>query len=78
MLNGRCPKCNSTTVFAKRNGVQVGDNSRGMFVFTSAITSTTQFDACVCSTCGFLELYVADANKLAEVTRAWTPIKPRT
>ena len=60
----------------KHNGVQLGDNNKGMMVFTSFMTSPSGIDVYVCTNCGYFETYIADGKKLADVAKNWSPVKP--
>lgn len=70
MKQGICPKCGSSEVYT---GVDVLPKS-GPFGSNSipvSIVSIAALDNFVCTACGFLERYVADAEKLKEIAKKW-------
>jgi len=70
LKQGQCPKCHSQEVYA---GVDVLPKS-GPFGSNSipiSIVSIAALDNYVCVQCGYLERYVADAEKLKEISRKW-------
>ena len=74
MKDGKCPKCNSKTVFKKRMGVSFSSSS-GFYVTISkdwATKSIKDVDHYLCTTCGYLEMYVEDKAKLEQVAKDWT------
>jgi predicted RNA-binding Zn-ribbon protein involved in translation (DUF1610 family) len=74
MKDGKCPKCGSHTVYTKQNGLQLGENQKGVMVFTSFMTSPTATVAYICTACGYFENYIADPKKLSEVAGKWTAV----
>lgn len=74
MKQGTCPKCNSKEVYA---GVDVLPKS-GPFGSNSipvSIVSIAALDNYVCTECGYLERYIADDEKLKEISKKWKSIK---
>ena len=71
MNSGTCPKCQSSNVFKKKNGIKIGDHHSGMYVYTSRMTSTIPFMSYVCADCGYFENYIDDRAKLADVASKW-------
>jgi hypothetical protein len=72
MKDGRCPKCNSNTVYTKPRGISYGSSS-GVYIYIAgewATKPTTQVDHYLCTTCGYFEAYVEDRARLEAVTRA--------
>ena len=59
MRDGRCPRCGSTAVYAKRNA----------FDTTVIDGKRVETDGYLCTSCGFMESYVSDKGKLDEVVR---------
>ena len=76
MRDGKCRSCGALSVFARQNGIKVGDAANGVFVYTSWATSPVQTVAFVCASCGYFEHYVTDQQKLAEVAQTWTRVTP--
>lgn len=73
MKQGICPKCNSQDVYA---GVDVLPKS-GPFGSNSipvSLVSIAALDNYVCVQCGYLERYVADTEKLKEISKKWKPM----
>ncbi|MEJ2040846.1 MAG: hypothetical protein P8X55_18235 [Desulfosarcinaceae bacterium] len=75
MLNGRCPRCNSQTVYKKINGV-VTDASNKVYVRGTAAFGTPASDrmTLVCTTCGHYENYIADKSVLKKVAQKWEKV----
>ena len=76
MRSGTCIKCLSPTVHMKPNGVQIGENMRGVYIVTSMFSMPSPFVTFLCTNCGYFENYVNDPAKLAEVSKKWVKIKP--
>ncbi len=70
MKNGKCPKCGSTNVYAgvdlPLKGGPFGSNS-----IPISLTSMAPLDNYVCTDCGLVESYVAEAAYLKEITKKW-------
>jgi len=74
MRKGRCPKCGSADVFARRNGI--GQDGGSVFLYgLSLVTLPTTIESYVCTGCGYFENYVADGGKLSKVTRRWDKVR---
>ena len=70
MKKGQCPKCHSQEVYV---GIDVLPKS-GPFGSNSipvSIMSIAALDNYVCAQCGYLERYVADSEKLKEISKKW-------
>ncbi len=70
MKQGKCPKCGSEEVHA---GVEIVPKS-GPFGSNSipiSIVSIAALDNYVCTSCGYLERYIADPDKLKEIGKKW-------
>lgn len=70
MKNSKCPKCGSTEIFS---GTDVYPKS-GPFTSNSipiSLTSIAPLDNYVCIGCGYVEHYIADAQKLKEISKKW-------
>ena len=74
MKNGICPKCNSTEVFAGTNLVFKG-GSYGANSIPISFWVYAPLDNYVCATCGYVESYVADSNKLSEIRKKWLKVE---
>ena len=72
MKNGTCPRCQSRTVYARRDGIFSGRGSP--YVKTSMMSAPSAVNSYLCTTCGYYENYVVDAPKLAEVAKVWKHI----
>jgi len=75
MKDGKCPKCNSATVYTKRNGMSIGDG--GIRIYISSVFATTATSRNVhyiCTTCGYFEIYIEDRDKLEAVTKDWKKV----
>ena len=77
MKSGRCPKCGSTEVHAgtrvSAKGGVYGSNSIpiGALGFSYAA-----LDNYVCATCGYVESYIADEDKLRKIALKWPRVEP--
>ena len=74
MRHGRCPKCNSTTVYSRPNGLGFG-NMSSVFIYGDKWAKPSSTNAFVCTTCGFFEVYLADTGILAELPQMWQKVK---
>ena len=70
MKNGKCPKCDSSDVYHQMNGIYI-PKTLGTFIKTSSGNMGSTTDDYICTNCGYIERYVADKNKLADVARVW-------
>ena len=76
MKNLSCPKCNSSEIYS---GESVYPKS-GPFTSNSipiSLTSIAALDNYVCTQCGFIESYIADAKKLKEISKKWRKVQPQ-
>jgi len=75
MKDGKCPKCNSATVYAKRNGMSLGEGGVHIYISSERIfRSVSGMAHYICTTCGYFECYVTDKPKLEAVTKDWTKV----
>ena len=76
MKDGKCPKCNSATVYTKRQGISFASDTFFYVRISSERTSRSlkEADHYVCTTCGYLEMYIEDKAKLEAVTKDWKKI----
>ena len=70
MKNGKCPKCGSEQVYTVQD-LPLKAGPFGSNSIPVSLTSLAALDNYVCAQCGFLERYVADAEKLDEIKRKW-------
>lgn len=70
MKSGKCPKCGSTEVYTKRNGIQ----SEVAFKMAYLAMKAPYLDAYICLSCGDFEQYVADVNELQDIKQDWTKV----
>ena len=70
MLDGICPKCGSTEVYA---GTNLGYKSGSNYSNTIPITfwHTAALDNYVCGQCGYVESYIAKDSDLARIREKW-------
>lgn len=70
MKTGHCPKCHASAVHKKYNGFETnGGLYLGLSVFSAAAV-----DVYVCTTCGYIECYVADEDKLPKIAEKWAKV----
>ena len=70
MKSGKCPKCDSSNVHHKINGIYV-PKTLGTFIKTSSGNVGSPTDDHICADCGYIERYVADEQKLKDVAEVW-------
>ena len=75
MKTGICPKCNSCEVFSGA-GVALKKGPFGSNSIPIGLTSIAALDNFVCAECGYIESYVSDSDKLAEISRKWDKVEP--
>lgn len=75
MRRGLCPKCQTPTVYRKRNGISYGGGGGGaVYVLTSWLTSPSPVENFICTRCGYFETYVVDEEKMAQITNTWEKV----
>ena len=77
MKNGKCPKCGSNEVYAATD-LLLKSGPFGSNSIPISLTSMAALDNYVCASCGFVERYVADEEKLKEITKKWKAVKAVT
>jgi predicted nucleic-acid-binding Zn-ribbon protein len=76
MLDGICPKCQSTEVYMDSN-VKTFESAYfqtlNKVVVTNGILAPdmVRFDNFLCRNCGYLERYVMDSSERDELTKHW-------
>jgi hypothetical protein len=76
LRSGLCPKCRTPTVYRKWDGIYQG--TARVYVSTGGLLiAPSPVDCYLCTRCGFYEQYVADPQKMAEITSAWEKVAPR-
>lgn len=76
MKNGTCPKCNSSTVYTKRQGIDLAVES-AFYVRISSERMTRSLkdvDHYVCTACGYFETYIEDKDRLQAITGDWKKV----
>ena len=74
MKSGICPKCGSDNVYSSQHLPLKG----GPFASNSipvSLTSMAALDNYVCTDCGLVERYIADADKLEAVAKKWEQVR---
>jgi hypothetical protein len=75
LKSGICPKCSSHEVFSGA-GIALKKGPFGSNSIPIGLTSMAALDNFVCAACGYVESYISDAGKLAELSRKWGKIEP--
>ena len=75
MKTGTCPKCSSDAIYSGA-GVALKKGPFGSNSIPVGLTSIAALDNYVCAECGYVESYVSDPKKLAEIARKWDKIDP--
>lgn len=73
MKKGQCPKCGSKNIFAAKN-LPLKSGPFGSNSIPVSLTSLAALDNYVCTDCGLVERYVAEADKLKEIAKKWNPV----
>jgi len=71
---GKCPKCGSEGVYSGA-GVSAKSGPFGSNSIPITLLSIAALDNYVCTDCGYVESYVADAAKLKEIAERWPKAK---
>ncbi|MGJ3240059.1 MAG: hypothetical protein ACFE0Q_15230 [Anaerolineae bacterium] len=70
MRDGVCIKCGHATVYSgRRVTVKTSASNRLPIDFTHS----APFDNYVCTTCGYVERYISDADSLKRIETQWSP-----
>jgi hypothetical protein len=71
---GHCPKCNSTEIYrgtsAEGEGLSAGSYSSLIEVVAGNIQTTLWLETCICCSCGYIEMRVANRQDLAVLPQA--------
>jgi predicted nucleic-acid-binding Zn-ribbon protein len=79
MLNGICPKCQSTEVYMDSN-VKTSETPPYITMNLVAVKNgilaphMVRFDNFLCGNCGYLERYVMNRSDREELTKHWTRV----
>ncbi len=73
MRNGTCPKCGSSEVYSGAN-VFFKAGTYGINTIPISFWTIAALDNYVCADCGFVESYIADADKLSEIRKKWIKV----
>lgn len=76
MHRGTCLKCGSKTVFTKDDGIGF-NGSYGVFVKTGMMGGHSNTVSYVCTTCGYLEIYISEKKKLENIAKKWQHVQPK-
>ena len=70
MLDGICPKCGSSEVYA---GTRVSNKQGSYYTNTIPVSfwRTATLDNYVCGQCGYVESYIANDTDLARIRDNW-------
>ncbi len=74
MRSGLCPKCQTPTVYRKRQGISIGGSNGQVHVHTSWVVAGSPVESYVCSRCGYFENYILDDRKMSEVANTWEKV----
>jgi predicted nucleic-acid-binding Zn-ribbon protein len=70
LKTGICPKCTSKEVFSGA-GIMLKKGPFGSNAIPIGLTSIAALDNYVCTSCGYVESYISDPGKLAEIAGKW-------
>jgi len=74
LKTGICPKCKSHNIFSGAT-VPLKKGPFGSNSIPIGLTSIAALDNYVCGECGYVERYVSDPTKLAEIARKWDKVE---
>ena len=74
MKTGTCPKCASETVYSGAS-IPLKKGPFGSNSIPISLTSVAALDNYVCAECGYVESYVSNAERLAEISEKWVHVK---
>ena len=74
MKTGICPKCNSEDVYSGAT-IPLKKGPFGSNSIPVGLTSIAALDNYVCGKCGYVESYIGETEKLAEIADKWTIVK---
>jgi predicted nucleic-acid-binding Zn-ribbon protein len=74
MKNGQCPKCNSSNIFKKENGLLMGGKTQTLAIFIGSFTQGAACDCYICADCGYFESFIVSKDTLEQVRQAWTKV----
>jgi predicted nucleic-acid-binding Zn-ribbon protein len=64
MQNGKCPKCNSTEIYrGNQSPLHAGEGLVHLEAYPPNRGVNLLVDAYVCTSCGYVEMYVTEASK---------------
>jgi DNA-directed RNA polymerase subunit RPC12/RpoP len=75
MKNGQCPKCGSKEVYSGAN-IPLKSGPFAGNAIPISLTSMAALDNYVCVTCGLVESYISDKDKLEDVAERWDKVNP--
>jgi predicted nucleic-acid-binding Zn-ribbon protein len=73
LKSGTCPKCDSEEVYSGAS-VPLKKGPFGSNAIPISLTSIAALDNFVCTTCGYTESYVSEADKLSEISKKWSKV----
>ena len=76
MRSGLCPKCRTPTVYRQWDGIYQG-TARVHVKTGNWVIMPSHVDCYICTRCGYYEQYVADPQKMAEITSSWEKVAAR-
>ncbi len=74
MKSGRCPKCNSTDVFKRENGLSMGGHTTTLSIFGGSLGMPAACESYVCTNCGYFENYIITRERLDDVRNKWSKV----
>lgn len=63
MKNGKCPKCDSPSVYSRKGGIEFGaPGGPNMYLKTDRPYESCENEVYVCTDCGYYETYIQEKN----------------
>lgn len=73
LKSGTCPKCESGEVYSGAT-IPLKKGPFGSNSIPISLTSIAALDNYVCTSCGYIERYISDTEKLTEITEKWSKV----
>ena len=73
LKSGTCPKCGSDQVYSGAT-IPLKKGPFGSNSIPISLTSIVAVDNYICTSCGYVERYISDAEKLTEITEKWSKV----
>lgn len=77
MKNGICPKCNDTQVYYRKGEHSIGNSIEQIQISPKFFSKGVVPDKYICTSCGYIEYYLALEKDLTEIKDNWEKVSPK-